>query len=283
MKGAAGRGPRQGGTNVDIRKYNREAWDLEVEKGNRWTVPAGPETIAEARRGRWEIVLTPVKPVPRGWFPPLADTEVLCLASGGGQQGPILAAAGARVTVLDNSPKQLDADRMVAARESLPLRAVEGDMADLSMFAPASFGLVVHPISNCFAPRVRPVWREAFRVLRPGGVLVAGFVNPAVYLFDRELSESKGILQARHRLPYSDLESLTEEERGRSFGKGEPLEFSHTLEDQLDGQLEAGFVITGFYEDSYPPEADDPLARLMPLFLATRAVKPARAGEAEIR
>ena len=103
-------------------------------------MPVGSEAIAAARGHRWEIVLTPVKPVPRAWFrEPLAGREVLCLACGGGQQGPILAAAGARVTVLDNSPAQLAQDRLVAEREKLDLRLVEGDMADLSAFADQSF------------------------------------------------------------------------------------------------------------------------------------------------
>ena len=120
------------------------------------------------------------------------------------------------------------------------------------------------------APQVRPVWREAFRVLQAGGVLLAGFVNPALYVFD-DASAEKGELVVRHAVPYSDVESLTEEERRRYTDKGEPLVYGHTLEDQLGGQLEAGFVLTGFYEDRDP---DHPLARFLPAFAATRAVKP---------
>src|SRR5947209_20625911 len=147
---------------MDIFAYNRRAWDRRAERGNRWTVPAGPEAIAAARRGDWQVVLTPTRPVPRGWFPDLAGLDVLCLASGGGQQGPVLAAAGAAVTVLDASPAQLARDRLVADREGLEVRTVQGDMADLSAFDDGTFGLVFHPCSNCFVPEVRPVWREAF-------------------------------------------------------------------------------------------------------------------------
>ena len=89
--------------------YNRAAWDREVDRGNEWTSPAGPEVIARARAGDWSVVLIGYEPVPRDWFPAeLAGTALLCLASGGGQQGPVLAAAGADVTVFDNSPRQLD-------------------------------------------------------------------------------------------------------------------------------------------------------------------------------
>ena len=259
---------------MDILAHNRAAWDKQVESGNIWTVPVSAEAVAAARLGRWEIVLTPTKPVPKAWFPELKGLDVLCLASGGGQQGPILAAAGANVAVLDNSPRQLARDRFVAEREGLSIRTVQGDMADLSMFADGSFGLIVHPVSNCFAAEIWPVWREAYRVLRRGGVLVAGFNNPAVYIFDWELAERTGELRVCHRLPYSDAVSLSTEEKQRYLENGDPLEFSHTLEDQIGGQLDAGLVLTHLYEDWYPADSKEPLNQYMPQFIATRAVKP---------
>ena len=72
----------------------------QVEAGNKWTIPVSSDDISAARRGDWDIVLTPTKPVPHQWFSVLTDLDVLCLASGGGQQGPILAAAGANVTAM---------------------------------------------------------------------------------------------------------------------------------------------------------------------------------------
>ncbi len=259
---------------MDIRAHNRSAWDREVERGNQWTVPVSEAVIAAARRGEWEILLTPSKPVPRAWFPDLAGTDLLCLASGGGQQGPTLAAAGARVTVLDNSPAQLAQDRFVAEREGLAITLVEGDMADLSAFSDQSFDLIVHPVSNTFVPDVRPVWREAFRVLRRGGALLAGFTNPAAYLFDYDLADRSGIFQVKYALPYSDASSLPAEERQRIIESGAPLEFSHTLEDQIGGQLDAGFLLSDLFEDGYTEEANDPLTKYMPMFIATRAIRP---------
>ncbi|MDF1566016.1 MAG: methyltransferase domain-containing protein [Deltaproteobacteria bacterium] len=259
---------------IDVLHHNKRAWNAEVEKGNEWTRPVTPEVIAAARAGEWSIVLTPTKAVPRDWFPgTLEGCELLGLASGGGQQCPVLAAAGARVTVIDNSPAQLQRDREVAKREGLSIRCEEGDMADLSRFADESFDLIVHPISNCFVPDVLPVWREAFRVLKPGGALLAGFNNPVIYLFDLEAYE-RGELIVRHRLPYSDLDLPPEEQRRFTEG-AEPLEFGHTLEDQLGGQLAAGFQLTALYEDRWALGREDPLDAHLPLFLATRALKPA--------
>lgn len=253
----------------ELYQYNRYAWDKAVEQGSEWTIPVTPAQIAAARQGDWQIILTPTKAVPQLWFPPLTGSAVLCLASGGGQQGPILAAAGAQVTVLDASPQQLAQDRTVAQRDGLSLTTVEGDMANLSRFADNTFDLIVHPCSNLFVPDVLVVWRECFRVLKPGGVLMAGFCNPASYIFDQRLADD-GILQVRHRLPYSDLTSLSDAERRQYIDDEQPLEFSHTLDDQIGGQLAAGFVLTGFYEDYWHGRALD---EYMPTFMATRAVK----------
>ncbi|MGB2262039.1 MAG: SAM-dependent methyltransferase, partial [Luminiphilus sp.] len=106
---------------MSVFDFNQRAWDRLVESGNRWTVPVSSEDIAKASDGDWQLVLTPSLPVPNNWFPPLTGCRVLCLASGGGQQGPILAAAGANVTVFDASERQLSQDRLVAHRDGLSL------------------------------------------------------------------------------------------------------------------------------------------------------------------
>lgn len=258
---------------MDVREHNRMAWNKAVANKDQWTIPVAPQQIEAARQGQWHIILTPLIPVPKSWFPPdLHGIDVLCLASGGGQQGPILAAAGANVTIFDNSPAQLGQDRFVAERDGLTIHTVEGDMRDLSAFADGSFDLIFHPVSNLFVPDVRPVWLEAYRVLRPGGSLLSGFLNPLTYIFDIIKADDEGALEVKYSIPFSDLTSLSEEDRQSLIDDGAPMEFGHTLDDQIGGQIDAGFVIAGFYEDRWP---DFVLDKYIATFMATRALKPA--------
>lgn len=256
---------------MDVRSYNRDAWNKEVEGGeNRWTQPVSHEVIEKARHGEFSILLTENIPVPHRWFPSLKGADVLCLASGGGQQGPILAALGAKVTVFDNSPSQLKQDQLVAEREALTIRTVEGDAADLSAFADESFELIFNPVSTVFMPDVRVVWRECARVLRPGGILMTGSMNPVHYIFDL-FKADEGILEVAHSIPYSDLTSPSEEDREEYLEKGLPLEFGHSLTDLLGGQCAAGLIITDLYEDYM---MHSPVHNYHPNYIATRAIKP---------
>lgn len=254
---------------MDILEYNRRAWNHQAASGNEWTVPVSTEAIEKARGGDWSVLLTQSKPVPKSWFPPLQDLEILGLASGGGQQGPILAAAGAHVTVLDNSPSQLDRDQQIAAKARLPLTTVLGDMADLSMFADASFDMVFNPCSVCFAPDAAVVWHEVARVLKKGGWLLTGFINPAFYIFDEALS-LKGELKVRHALPYADTDHLNDPQVRQYIAENEPLVFSHSLETLLGGQGQAGLAIVDLYEDQWDGRI---ISDYMPSFIATRAFK----------
>jgi SAM-dependent methyltransferase len=256
-------------SNLNIRDYNRFAWNHQVDKNNKFTIPVDHETVAAARNGNFSVLLTETKPVPQEWFPSFNGLELLGLASGGGQQGPIFAALGANVTIFDNSPAQLDRDRQVAEREGLKIRLVEGDMRDLSVFQDGSFDLIFHPVSNVFCPEVRPVWRESFRVLRRGGTLLAGFANPIYYMFGTHADEQEN-LQVRYAIPYSDLKDMEQEELDICIEEGIPLEFGHSLTDLIAGQIDAGFSIIGFYEDVCP---DSHLSKYHPAYIATRAIK----------
>lgn len=257
---------------MDYVRYNRRYWDKEVRNNNIWTQPVSSEKIDDARKGNWDVLLTPTKVVPKTWFPKsLKEKRVLCLASAGGQQAPIFAALGAEVSLVDNSPLQLEQDKFVAKRDNLSIRTDLGDMRDLSIYPDDYFDLIFHPISNCFVENIIPIWQESYRVLKSKGVLLAGFTNPLQYIFDLK-AWNNGELIVRHKIPYSDLESIDLDERKELIiEKGDGVYFGHTLQDQIQGQIDAGFLISGFYEDNGGGKF--PLDKYIDFMIATKAIK----------
>ena len=209
--------------------------------------------------------LTPKKFVSQNWFPPLKGLKILGLASGGGQQGPILATLGADVTIFDNSEKQLQQDKTISDKFSLNIKTVQGDMKDLSVFADNSFDLIFNPCSIVFVDNVLPVWRECFRVLKPGGILMTGLINPISFQLDEEN------LKLIYKQPFSDLHSLPKEKLEELKNKNEPFVFGHSLTDQIGGQLDAGFTVTAMFEDTW--DVENKIDEFLPSFIATRAVK----------
>ena len=243
---------------------NAKTIDRWVENDWEWGRPITHEQFLAAKSGDWSIVLTPTKPVPANWFPELKGKKLLGLACGGGQQMPLFAAAGAICTVLDYSERQLESERMVATREGYEIDIVRADMSKALPFADESFDVIVHPVSNCYIREVEPLWRECFRILKPGGVLLAGLDNGINYLFDDEETT------LCHSLPFDPLNdpALMEEMQKTDSG----VQFSHTFEEQVGGQLKAGLVLTHLFEDY---NGYGKLHEMhIPTFVATRAVKP---------
>jgi SAM-dependent methyltransferase len=118
----------------------------------------------------------------------------------------------------------------VAERENLNIQYEQGDMADLSRFEDESFDLIFQPVSNVFSQHILPVWQHCARVLRPGGRLLSGFMNPDFFMFDHDVVDNGGPMEVRFALPYADIESMTEEQIMERQQRGEALEFSHSLE-----------------------------------------------------
>lgn len=244
----------------DINTRTIDRW---IDEGWEWGRPIDHETYERARRGDWNVVLTPTKPVPHAWFGEMRGKKILGLASGGGQQMPIFAALGADCTVLDYSEKQLESERLVAAREGYDIRIVRADMTKPLPFPDGAFDLIFHPVSNCYVEEVEPIWRECFRVLKDGGVLLAGLDNGFCYALD---NDEKTLVNT---LPFNPLRHPEQLAQLQADDSG--VQFSHTMDEQLGGQLRAGFTLTDLYED-YNTEGG--LAEHhVPTFLATRAVK----------
>lgn len=257
---------------MDILSYNREAWNRQSREGNRWCDPVTTKQIQAARDGDWHVILTPNKKVPSQWFGAIKGKDLLCLASGGGQQAPILSAAGANVSSFDNSDEQLAKDKLVADRDGLAIHTFQGDMADLSVFPDESFDIIFHPVSNVFAEKIRPVWKECYRLLRDGGRLLSGFMNPAFFLFDHDDIQNGGPLELKYKLPFSDINSLPPEKLKKIQEEGLAYEFGHSLEDQIGGQTASGFLIQDMYEDEWDDDWS-PLNEYFPAYIATLARK----------
>jgi len=252
----------------DIISFNKEAWDRVADAGDRFYRSMTPEQIQLAREGEWRIRITPTKAVPKSWLEPIAGKRILLLAGGGGQQSPILATLGAKVSIFDLSQRQLDRDIEIAQREGFEIETFAGDMADLSVFPDESFDMVLNPCSVCYIPDVVPVWKEVWRVLNRGGTFLTGVINPLYFIFDAAKMD-RGELQVRHKIPYSDAD--LGEEQQELLGEERPREFGHSLSDLIGAQIEAGFHLTGFFEDSWG--GNDKLSSHVSTFFATHCTK----------
>jgi len=224
-------------------EINAKTIDKWVEQGWEWGVPITHNQYVDALNGKWSMLLTPTKPVPKEWYPDLIGKKVLGLASGGGQQMPIFAALGAECTLLDISEKQINSDVLFAQSEGYKINAIRGDMTQALPFENESFDLIFHPVSNCYIEDVMHVWKECYRILKKEGRLMAGLDNGINFLFFNE--DEKEI---KHRLPYNPLkdQELFKSLENTDYG----IQFSHTLEEQIRGQIKVGFRIIDLYEDT---------------------------------
>lgn len=249
-----------------MKKYqdiNASTIDQWVREGWVWGIPITSKTYRKALKGEWEVLLTPTKAVPKHWFPNLKGIKVLGLASGGGQQMPIFAACGALCSVIDYSHKQLESEREIANREGYEINIVHGDMTKRLPFDDETFDLVFHPVSNCYVKDVHHVFKEAYRVLKKGGRLLSGLDNGINFIVDNDESS---IVNALPFDPTTDKKLYK-----KSIQDNMGIQFSHTLKDQIGGQLEAGFVLKDLYEDT---NGEGPLHTMnIPTFFATYCIK----------
>ena len=229
--------------------HNARAWDRLAAAGAALARPALDDAFADPRG--WLGAGGTGRP----WLPARLDgLEVLCLAAGGGKHGPLYAAAGARVTVVDLAPAMLALDRAVARERKIDIEIVQGSMDDLSMLAAGRFDLVIHPVSTCYLPDVGRVFREVARVTRPGGLYVSQHKSPT----SLQASHAPGG-GGRYELvhPTGLREPLPAEPPSRLREAG-TLEFIHPLSAILGGICAAGFAIEDFCEPDHRAPAAPP-------------------------
>ena len=223
-------------------EHNARAWDRLAAAGAALALPALDDAFADPRG--WLAGGN----AGRRWLPDRLDgLEVLCLAAGGGKHGPLYAAAGARVTVVDLSSAMLALDRAVARERRIDMEILQGSMDDLGMLAAARFDLVVHPVSTCYLPDVNRVFREVARVVKPGGLYVSQHKSPAS--LQAGLAAGTG---GRYELVHAvgRREPLPPEPPSRLREAG-TREFIHSLTALLGGICAAGFVIADVCEPDH--------------------------------
>lgn len=249
---------------MSYQDINAKTIDNWVREGWEWGKAIDHSTYEAVKNGIWDVKLTPTKYVPHEWFGELKGKRILGLASGGGQQMPIFAALGAICTVLDYSEEQIKSERTVAEREQYNIEIIRGDMTKRLPFEDECFDIIFHPVSNCYVEEVKPIWKECYRVLKHSGVLLAGMDNGINFLFAGD--DEKEVVNS---LPYNPLKNPEQMKQTEQNDDG--VQFSHTLEEQIGGQLEAGFHLTDLYEDT---NGTGRLHQLnIPSYIATRALK----------
>ena len=214
--------------------HNRRAWDARAAKGQRFTQPARDEDFRD-----------PLAKVDQlGWLGgDIRGKTLLCLAAGGGKHGPLYAAAGAIVTVVDLAPAMLELDRQVAAERRLSLRTIEASMEHMPMLAAGEFDIVIHPVSTCYVPEVEPVYREVARVTRAGGLYISQHKSPTSLQADVAPSpRGYELLEPYYREgPLPPVAGSPHREEGT-------LEYLHRFEELLGQMCRAGFAIEDLVE-----------------------------------
>ena len=267
-----GSASRNGSAGRRYRGANREAWALWARTGSTSSRPVEDEDFEQARE--WLD--------PNGWIPWDEVTDVLCLGAGGGQQAPLFASLGCRVTLLDLSPDQLALDRRVARERGLELEIVEGDMLDLAGFGGRAFDLVFQPVSACYIPRVWPLYRQVLNLLRPGGLYDVEHWNPVSMQLWR-LGEWDG---RSYRLTKPQRSGVPVRwDVAAELGAAEAVDsihYIHPLGNLVGGLCATGFTIIGFAERTRgdtdaPPGTEEHRAAFAPPYLRVLARKPPKA------
>ena len=226
-------------------KFNENRWN---NIKNDYTELLTHEQLKELKNKPISVALTIGKKVPEEWFEKANGKKILGLACGGGQQGSVFALKGYDVTIMDFSKSQLERDEMVAKREGLIINTVQGDMTKPFPFENETFDIIFNPVSNVYIEDLENMYKEASRVLKKGGLLMVGFMNPWIYMYDADIvwDNPNEELLLKYSIPFNSRE--LEQEGKITINPEYGYEFSHTLERQIRGQLKNGLAMIDFYE-----------------------------------
>ncbi len=234
----------------DLIQFNRERWNALAEANYTYSRPFMDLDAQKARA--W---LDTQGESPAGLLDNLQGKDVLCLASGGGQQTAVFGLLGANVTVFDLSDTQLTRDEKAAVHYGYPLRMIQGDMRNLTIFEDDCFDLVWHPYSINFSPDARAVLRHTARILRPGGYYRLQFANPFTMELDETMWNGRGyplssVYTDAAEMVFDNPHWDVWQEDGSVKKIVGPREFRHALSAILNTLVQNNFIILGLWEDS---------------------------------
>nr|AGC72078.1 conserved hypothetical protein-putative SAM-dependent methyltransferase [uncultured bacterium A1Q1_fos_291] len=224
---------------MNYRDANRQAWNQLADSGSLFARVATDEECRAPLR-----VLDG-----RGWLPEsVAGLNVLCLASGGGWQSILYAAAGANVTVVDLSESMLKLDAREARRRRFQVQTVQASMDDLSMFAEQSFDIVHQPVSTCYVPDLKPMYAGIARVLRNHGLYISQHKQPISLQISHRNERQQFVIGTEYY-----HEGPLPQQQDHSYRESGATEYLHRLEQIVGDLCLAGFAIEDLRE---PKRAD---------------------------
>jgi SAM-dependent methyltransferase len=127
----------------------------------------------------------------------VAGQRILELGCGGGQCSIAFARQGAKAIGIDLSDEQIAFARRLAAEHGVAVRFEQGDAADLSRLAAASFDIVFSAYALQYVAAIEQCLAGAARVLTPGGLLVFSLDHPFREVFWDEEADEDSLVAVR--------------------------------------------------------------------------------------
>ena len=222
-----------------VLRTNRRVYDAMAASGDPLCRPASDQELAN-----------PLATVDAaGWLGgSIEGKRVLCLAAGGGRQSSLYSAAGAVVTVVDLSGAMLELDRQMAAQRGYSLRLFEASMDRLTMLRDGEFDIVVHPVSTCYVPDVRPVFAEVARVTRAGGIYISQHKQPVSLQSSIDPASNGYTIEHAYYRQSAIPAANSSAPSSRRLREQGAIEFLHRWEELIGGICRSGFVIEDLSE-----------------------------------
>ena len=255
------------------RSHNQSAWDRLAKQGDRLARKANPQDLAN-----------PLATVDgSGWLGgSVHGKKILCLAAGGGRQGPIYAAAGASVTVVDLSSEMLKLDLEAARELDMDIQTIQTSMEDLSSLHDQQFDIVIHPVSTCYIPDPRPVFQEVGRVLKQNGLYISQHKQPTSLQSSLSSSGPQSLYVIEHN--YFRTRPLPNPPSPNLVREDGTLEWIHRWEVLIGGICAAGMSIEDLKEPFHAdrqakPDSFEHRSQFVPPYVRIKARKTKTIGQ----